>query len=81
MQASHEKNDGSEIKLMPSALKKSKAADDWLDDVVCTGVTRENPANVVEAEVSRYLGTEEKLVLQFLIGERNMSYFFHDYLS
>ncbi|WAR27086.1 ZBED1-like protein [Mya arenaria] len=44
----------------PSVPKKAKAADteDWLDDVVCTGVTHEDPTDLVEAEVSRYLGTK-----------------------
>lgn len=86
MPTSHDKNGQENVhptELMSSVPKKVKATDteDWLDDVMCTRVTQEDPASVDEANVSRYLGTKVKPGLTVFDLWTELELFFHDYLS
>ena len=44
----------------PAKKIKSADFDDWLMDIVCVGETKQNIENVVEQEVTRYLGSNVK---------------------
>jgi len=52
-----ENNIDSQEEPAPKKLK-SVDIDDWLEDIVCTGETKSNPAKAIDIEIERYLASK-----------------------
>jgi len=52
-----EDNIDSQEEPAPNKLK-SVDTDDWLEDIVCTGETKSNPAKAIHIEIERYLASK-----------------------
>ena len=54
-----QKEDNIDSQEEPAPKKlKSVDTDDWLEDIVCTGETKSNPAKAIDIEIERYLASK-----------------------